>query len=49
MLCIFTAPSGAPASVEAKAVSSTKVEVSWKVNFGLNFEGRQLNEFKLQQ
>lgn len=37
-LCVFyTAPSGAPASVSAKAVSSTKVEVSWKVKFWLSF------------
>lgn len=38
ILCVFyTAPSGAPASVSAKAVSSTKVEVSWKVKFWLSF------------
>lgn len=37
-LCVFyTAPSGTPASVAAKAVSSTTVEVSWKVKFCLSF------------
>lgn len=37
-LCVFyTAPSGTPASVAVKAVSSTKVEVSWKVKFSLSF------------
>lgn len=43
-LCVFyTAPSGTPASVAAKAVSSTKVEVSWKVKFCLSFITLYLN------